>query len=376
MNGSAEKVGLKDSRLKIERGAHLILDRELSIPTHEKALFEFVAVIKEAELSSFTACVHRLVHGGAELIAPTLVDHAMRSNLQSIVELAPLHLPSELAVLDATTIAYPETPQIVCFDTAFHQRMPDVAKRLPLPSDLWSKGIRRYGFHGLSYESIVSQLGEKLSERSIIAHLGNGCSMVALKEGIPQDTTMGLTPTGGLMMGSRSGDLDPGTLFYLMRSHLSKVQSGNTQTAITRTEHTLNYDSGLLGVSGTSRNMEVLLKEEKTSTQAKQAIELFCYSARKFLGSLSAILGGLDNLVFTGGIGENSPIIRNRICEGLEFLGIRIDTSGNESNAPVISPIEDGPSHCTVRVLHTDENLIMARHAIKLLSVTGDSWTH
>jgi acetate kinase len=321
----------------------LILDREVSLLTHEKALHESLAAMKEFKNPSLAACVHRIAHGGPRLSEPLEVDQTVRSELLKLVELAPLHLPSELAVLDATLLAYPEVPQIACFDTAFHQRMPDVAKRLPLSGDFWSRGIRRYGFHGLSYESIVSQLGEKLSGRSIIAHLGNGCSMVALKQAFPQDTTMGLTPTGGLVMGSRSGDLDPGVLFYLMRDH-SPVTPKSPNT-IAQAEHTLNYNSGLLGVSGMSRNMEDLLKEEEKSVSAKQAVELFCYSARKFVGALSAVLGGLDNLIFTGGIGENSPVIRKRICGGLEFLGIRV-----------------------VQTLHTDENLMMAQHAVRLLS--------
>ena len=188
----------------------------------------------QIQIPKITACVHRIVHGGAKLIEPVQVDQAVRSELQKLIELAPLHLPSELAVLDATTLAYPGIPQIACFDTAFHQRMPDVAKRLPLPGDLWSQGIRRYGFHGLSYEFIVSQLGQQLSGRTIVAHLGNGCSMVALKDGVPQDTTMGLTPTGGLVMGTRSGDLDPGVLFYLMRSHYPEAQTATTSKAIAK----------------------------------------------------------------------------------------------------------------------------------------------
>jgi acetate kinase len=216
--------------------------------------------------------------------------------------------------------------------------MPDVAKRLPIARSFWVDGIRRYGFHGLSYESIVSQLGAAIPKRVIIAHLGNGCSMVALKDGVPQDTTMGLTPTGGLMMGTRSGDLDPGVLFYLLRNPTKRAQD-----SIAQTEYVLNDEAGLLGVSGLTRNMEELLKTE--STPAREAVELFCYCAKKALGSLYTVLGGVDALVFTGGMGENSSLIRARICEGLEFL----------------------KSPCQTRVLHTNENRVMAKHALNLL---------
>jgi acetate kinase len=283
-----------------------------------------------------------VVHGGAHLINPVVITEEVQCELERLVFLAPLHLPSELAVIKATAHAYPDIPQIACFDTAFHQRMPEIAKRLPLPSPLWDAGIRRYGFHGLSYESIVSQLKNQLSGRSIIAHLGNGCSMVALREGVPQDTTMGLTPTGGLMMGTRSGDLDPGVLFYLLRS-----LSPQSRDPVGQIERLINDESGLQGVSGISRNMENLLKAESESPAAHEAVELFCYQAIKFIGSLYAVLGGLDRLIFTGGIGENSGVIRQRICKGLTFLDL--DREGS------------------LRVLQTNENLIMARHAFRIL---------
>jgi acetate kinase len=363
MSGSAEKIGLPHSRLKIELKGRSFFDEEIDLETHEKAVQASLSALKRANLPDPTACVHRVVHGGPRLIEPVLIDEKVHGELKRLVTLAPLHLPNELAVIDAATRAYPEIPQVACFDTAFHQRMPEIAKRLPLPRHLWGEGIRRYGFHGLSYESIVSQLGKKLSGRSIVAHLGNGCSMVALRDGVPQDTTMGLTPTGGLMMGTRSGDLDPGVLFYLMRN-----LSDPSQDLISKTERTLNDESGLLGVSGISRNMEDLLKAESESIAAKESIELFCYDARKFVGSLYSVLGGLDTLVFTGGMGENSAVVRKRICAGLDFLDIRLDPVRNESNASVISQDE---SACTVRTLHTDENLVMAKHALSLLSLTS-----
>jgi acetate kinase len=360
MSGSVDKIGLGLSQLRIELRGHLLLDEEVTTPTHREAVLTTLAALNRARLPNPDACVHRVVHGGPHLVEPAVIDKKVKTELEGLIELAPLHIPNELAVIEASAHIYPKTAQIACFDTSFHQRMPEIAKRLPLPRPLWDEGIRRYGFHGLSYESIVSQLGKELKGRSIIGHLGNGCSMVALKDSVPLDTTMGLTPTGGLMMGTRSGDLDPGVLFYLMRK-----LSGHAQDPTLHVEGILNDESGLLGVSGVSRNMEDLLKVEKDSVAAKESIELFCYCAVKFIGSLSVVLGGLDNLVFTGGMGENSPAIRARICEGLGLLNIRLDPVRNKSNAAVISHETSG---CTVRAQHTDENLMMAKHAKRLLS--------
>jgi acetate kinase len=360
MSGSADKIGMKRSRLRIEWRGQSPLEDETTFSTHEQAVLAILTTISHERLSVPTACVHRIVHGGPRLVEPALIDERVTLELKRLVSLAPLHIPNELAVIETTAHAYPKVPQIACFDTAFHQRMPEIAKRLPLPRSLWDEGIRRYGFHGLSYESIVSQLDKKIKGRSIVAHLGNGCSMVALKDCVPLDTTMGLTPTGGLMMGTRSGDLDPGVLFYLMRK-----SAGHAYNSTLHVEDILNHESGLLGVSGISRNMADLLKEEPDSVAAKESIELFCYCARKFIGSLSVVLGGLDHLVFTGGMGENSPDIRRRICEGPSILNIRLDPVQNESNSQVISHESSG---CFVRVQHTDENLMMAKHARSLLS--------
>ena len=360
MSGTADKVGMEHSRLRIELRGHSLLDKEAAIPTHKDAVLATLTALNQARLSVPAVCVHRIVHGGPLLVEPAVIDKKVKTELESLVALAPLHLSSELAVIEAALHAYPRAPQIACFDTSFHQRMPEIAKRLPLPRHLWNEGIRRYGFHGLSYESIVSQLGKELKGRSIVAHLGNGCSMVALQDCAPLDTTMGLTPTGGLMMGTRSGDLDPGVLFYLTRK-----ATGHSRDPTLHVEDILNHESGLLGVSGVSRNMEDLLKAESDSIAAKESIELFCYCARKFIGSLSVVLGGLDTLVFTGGMGENSPDIRRRICEGVGLLNIRLDPARNASNAQVISHESSG---CTVRAQHTDENLVMAKHAERLLS--------
>jgi len=228
--------------------------------------------------------------------------------------------------------------------------MPELARRFPLPRALWDEGLRRYGFHGLSYEYVVERLGSAVGRRTIIAHLGNGASLVALREGRPLDTTMGLTPTGGLVMGTRSGDLDPGLLLYLMR------QKGYDAG---RLERLLNAEAGLLGISDISPDMKTLLAERDRDPRAAEAVAMFCYSVRKHVGALAAILGGLDTLVFTGGIGERAAPVRWEICEGLEHLGVELDSRKNSVDADTISP-PNGP--CTVRVIPTNEDLMIARH--------------
>jgi acetate kinase len=275
--------------------------------------------------------------------------------LRSLIPLAPFHLPSEIKGIDAVAAHYPGLSQVVCFDTAFHHQMPEVAQRLPIPRSLWQDGMHRYGFHGLSYEYIVSALGRDTKGRVIIAHLGSGASIAALKDGKPQDTTMGFSALGGLMMGTRCGDLDPGILLYLMD------EKGYDARQL---EELLYQHSGLIGVSGISSDMKTLLDQRTTEPHAAQAIELFCYTARKYIGALSAVIDGLDTLVFTGGIGERAAPVRWMICRGLVYLGINIDPEKNDANAGIISI---NNSSCTVRVIPTNEDLMIARHTQALL---------
>jgi acetate kinase len=265
-----------------------------------------------------------------------------------------VHLPTELRWIDAVAARYPELAQVACFDTAFHRGLPEVARRFALPSSLYEAGVRRYGFHGLSYEYVVDKLGPAIGGRSIIAHLGNGASMVALLDRKPIDTTMGLTPAGGFMMGTRTGDMDPGVLLYLLRS-------GKTAHDL---EKLVDHESGLLGVSGSTSDMKELLQRRAGDDRADLAFEMFCYQARKTVGALVAALGGLDTLVFTGGIGERAAPVRERICAGLECLGVRIDRTRNEEAKDVISPAD---SPCIVRVCATDEELTIAKHTYRLL---------
>src|SRR5581483_4736543 len=241
----------------------------------------------------------------------------------------------------------------------FHRRMPEVAQRLPLPRTLWAQGIRRYGFHGLSYEYVVATAGAATLGRAVIAHLGNGASLAAVRDGLPVDTTMGFTPAGGLMMGTRSGDLDPGVLVHLL------TQEGYGAAAL---ERLVDHESGLLGVSGVTSDMKTLLEARASQPAAAEAIELFCYLLRKHVGALATVLGGLDSLVFTGGIGEHAAAVRRETCRGLEHLGIQLDPGRNARHDPVISA---PGSPCTVRIVPTDEDLMIARHTRRLLSTPG-----
>jgi len=264
-------------------------------------------------------------------------------------------LPSAIQGIEAVAERFPSMPQVACFDTAFHRRMPQVAQRYPLARTLWDAGVRRYGFHGLSFEYIVATLGDAARGRLIIAHLGNGASLAAVVNNQPLETTMGFTPAGGLMMGTRSGDLDPGLLIYMMKEKGYKAGE---------LDELVNNHAGLLGVSGTSPDMKTLLEEREHDPHAAQAVELFCYYLRKQIGALSAVTGGLDTLVFTGGIGEHAAPVRWEVCEGLSYLGIRLDPERNGRNADVIS-VTGSP--CTVRVIPTNEDLMIARHTRSLL---------
>jgi acetate kinase len=299
---------------------------------------------------------HRLVHGGPDHEAPARLDPALRRALDALVPFAPLHLPAELAFLDAVEARWPGIPQVVCFDTAFHRTMPEVASRLPLPRDLFDAGVRRYGFHGLSYEFVTEALGPATLGRAILAHLGSGSSMAAVRDGRSIDTTMGFTPTGGLMMGTRTGDLDPGVLVHLMDHRGADARELETL---------VNQRSGLKGVSGTTSDLKTLLAASPTDPHARLAIEMYCYSARKFIGALTASLGGLDTLVFTGGIGEHAAPVRAQICAGLGYLGIRLDEAKNQAHQGTISA--EGGS-VRVLVVPTDEERMIARHVGRLLS--------
>ena len=310
-------------------------------------------------LEGLLAAGHRLVHGGVRFQLPQRITPEILSELEQLVPLDPDHLPAALAAVGFVAERLPELPQIACFDTAFHASMPKVARMYALPRRLFEAGVMRFGFHGLSYEYIVHELhtleAALLAGRVIVAHLGNGASMVALRQGKSVDTSMGFTPLEGLVMGTRSGDVDPGALFYLL-------QQGKMSAA--DLERRLNKESGLLGVSGSSEDMRDLLAKAPGDTQAAEAVDLFCYRAKKYVGAYAAAMGGLDLLVFTGGIGEKAAAVRQKICEGLQFLGIQLDPLRNQSSDSVIS----GPqSRVKVRVMATNEDLTIVRHVLAIL---------
>jgi acetate kinase len=300
---------------------------------------------------------HRVVHGAQDYSRPIILDAATVDNLKRFVPLAPLHQPHNLAGIEAMTASLPEVKQVACFDTAFHRTQPEVAQRFALPRNITAQGVRRYGFHGLSYEYIAdvlpSYLGKQSDGRVIVAHLGNGASMCAMKERHSVATTMGFTAVEGLMMGTRTGSLDPGVLLYLMD------YQGMDAKALTQL---LYKESGLLGVSGISQDMRELLACDRP--EAREAVELFCYRIVREIGSLSAALGGLDALVFTGGIGEHAAPVRERVCQGCAWLGLELDTAANDADATRISSAGSGVD---VLVLPTNEEWMIARHTAELI---------
>lgn len=321
----------------------------------EAAVDQLIALLNERFREyEVTAIGHRIVQGGQQHMEPEKVTDQLLSSLGGLISLAPDHLPAELAAIRAFAQVFPEATQLVCFDTAFHQHMPFVAKHYALPRRLWEQGLIRYGFHGLSYEYIMQQLQQTAPEtadgRIIIAHLGNGASMAAVHKGVCVDTTMGLTPAGGLVMSTRPGDLDPGVILYLL-----KEQKMSTDEL----SELLNKQAGLKALSGKESDIQDLLEAAPEHPHAGEAIDLFCYQVRKYTGALAAAMGGLDTFIFTGGIGEHAPEIRQRICEGLEFLGMHIDITENEQTAAVISA---RGGTVVIRVIPTSEEQMIAQH--------------
>jgi acetate kinase len=354
--GAADSIGSSGGKIRIHDANGSLLaesDRELARPqVAVDALFDEFERLK---LPSLDAVGHRIVHGGAHHVAPEIVTPALLDDLKSLIPFAPLHMPGGIEGIEAVAARHPKLPQVACFDTAFHRGMPERAERFPIPRDLYDAGVRRYGFHGISYEYIMQALGADVPPRLIIAHLGNGASMAAVLNGHPHDTTMGFTPAGGFMMGTRTGDLDPGVIVYLLEQKRYEAKL---------LAELVNLKSGLLGVSSLSSDVKTLLDARATNAAAAMAIEMFCYQIRKSVGALAGALGGLDMLVFTGGIGEHAAAIRGEVCAGLEYLGIAIDSRRNASSADTIS---SAASKCRVRVIPTNENLMVARHTARLV---------
>lgn len=332
--------------------------------SHEALFKELVAWLTgNAEFDAPAAVGHRVVHGGGRFVAPTLIDDAVLGALEALDPLAPLHQPHNLSAVRALRAALPESAHVACFDTAFHHEMPELATRFALPDALHEEGIRRYGFHGISYAFIARRLREidpaLAAGRVIAAHLGNGASLCAMKGGRSVDTTMGFTALDGLVMGTRSGALDPGVVLHLLRYR--SMEPGEVETL-------LYEQSGLLGVSGISSDMQVL--SESTAPEAERAIELFAWRAAREAGALMTSLGGLDGLVFTAGIGEHSALVRARICALLAWAGIEIDPGANEAHAPLIST---AGSRIAVRIVPTDEERMIALGALAAIAGASES---
>ena len=359
LRGKIERIGLPGTKLTVDdsTGTHSQV-RGIGGRISEGAAIVLIDWLEEVDLASEVKAVgHRVVHG-MKRSEPERVTPKLLAELRRITPYDPEHLPREIGLIEAFKRRHPKLPQVACFDTAFHRTMPRVARLLPIPRRYAAKGVERYGFHGLSYAYLMEELGRldpaEARGRVILAHLGNGASLAAVRHGKSIDTSMGFTPTAGLVMSTRTGDLDPGLVYYLART--------GRMTAV-QFQRMVNHESGLLGVSGTSSDLRDLLAREARDVRAAEAVALFCYQAKKWIGSFAAALGGLDTLVFAGGIGENAPLIRERICGGLGFLGIELNEQRNAKNAALIS---QDAGRVKVRIIRTDEELMIARSVTRV----------
>ncbi len=351
-DGLADGIGQNNGTLEVKDATGKTLRSEkIGFVSRHDALSHAARWLNELSPGRPFAIGHRVVHGGPRLVTHQAITPAVLAELKACVHFAPLHIPMALQLISEAEQAYAGVPQFACFDTAFHTTMPETAARFPLSRDLYEEGIRRYGFHGLSYESIVHQLGSQLPSRVVMAHLGSGASLVAVHEGESVDTSMGLTPTGGIPMATRTGDLDPGVLLYLQRAKKMDADS---------LEKLLNHDAGLIALSGGISDMRKLqLAAEEGEQNAALAIEVFCLSIRKVIAAYAAVLGGLDMLIFAGGIGEHSTQVRKQVCDGLRFLGLAIDDGKNQTHEGTISA---SGSKVQVSIVPSQEDRQIARH--------------
>jgi acetate kinase len=354
LHGHLDRIGLPGTTLKVAGAGQSATSIPVAAADQRVAVaFLLDWLEKHADFDTIRAVGHRVVHGMAHY-APERITPSLVAELWQFRAFDPDHLPGELALIEALQKRYPQLPQFACFDTAFHHDMPRVAQLLPLPRRFEAQGLKRYGFHGISYAYLMEELDRRAGTtvangRVILAHLGNGASLAAVHHGRSLDTTMGFSPAGGLPMGTRPGDLDPGITNYLLRTENLTAPQLN---------HLLNHEAGLLGVSETSSDMQDLLAVQATDSRAAEAVALFCYQARKGVGAFAAVLGGLDTLVFSGGIGEHAAEVRARICAGLAFVGIELDANRNATHAGVIS---SDASRVTVHVIPTNEERMIAR---------------
>jgi acetate kinase len=354
--GEIERIGLAKPVMRVSGVTPADnMSRSIAASNHAAAagvLMDWVG--QRNGRNSLDAIGHRIVHGGPKYSAPQRITPEMLDELHRLSPFDPEHLPEETLLAESFHRRFPDLPQVACFDTSFHNDLPRVARMLPIPRRYEALGVRRYGFHGLSYAFLMEELmrlgGKDVAEgRVILAHLGNGASLAAVHHAKPVDTSMAFTPSAGIPMSTRSGDLDPGLVLYLARTEGLDAKQFNRM---------VSFESGLLGLSETSSDVRDLLDREARDVRAAEAIALFCYQVKKWVGAFAAALGGLDTLVFAGGIGENAPVIRRRICDGLSFLGIELDELRNAQTAGVIS---SDACRVAVRVIHTDEEYMIAR---------------
>ncbi len=364
LEGGIERIGLPQAHFRIQGLSPANnLSRPITAPNHTVAVGILMDWLEERSgRDALTAVGHRVVHGGPMYCEPQRITTQIIKELHHLSPFAPEHLPQEILLAEAIQHQFPDLPQVACFDTAFHHDLPRVARLLPIPRRYEAQGVRRYGFHGLSYAFLMEELGrlagaEAAHGRVILAHLGNGASLAAVHGGKSIDTSMGFTPAAGVPMSTRSGDLDPGLPGYLARTENMSAKQFNEMT---------NSQSGLLGMSETSSDMRDLLDRETQDVRAAEAVALFCYQIKKGIGAYAAALGGLDALVFAGGIGEHAPAVRARICDGLGFLGIELDDQCNTANEAVISR---GKAAVAVRIMRTDEEVMIAKSVCRVLNI-------
>jgi len=344
--------------------SHAVTRIGSDVSDHAQALHEALAWMDaHGGLGALAAIGHRVVHGGRLYTSSQPVTPEVLDELRRLAVLDPDHLPAEIAIIEAMGARSPSLAQVACFDTAFHRTMPRVARLFPIPRRFAADGVERYGFHGLSYTYLTEELarvgGERVARgRVVMAHLGSGASLAALYDGRCVDTTMGFTPNSGIPMGTRSGDLDPGVVLHLLRTASFDANS---------LDHLLSRQSGLLGVSETSADMRDLLARQSTDSRAADAVLLFCHHVRKAIGALAATLGGIETLVFSGGIGEKAASVRGQVARSLGHLGVELDEGRNDASSAIIS---SDASECTVRVIHTDEESIIARETLRTIGGT------
>ena len=364
LDGGIERIGLPDATFRVKGSEESDnFSRAIKAPDHTDAVGVLMDWIEQRSgRDALTAVGHRVVHGGPEYYKPQRITAEMVAELKQLSPFDPDHMPEEILLTEAFHRRFPDLPQVACFDTAFHHDLPRVAQILPIPRRYEAQGVRRYGFHGLSYEFLMEELarlaGPDMAQgRVILAHLGNGASLAAVRNGKSVDTSMSFTPTAGVPMSTRTGDLDPGLVWYLARTEKMSAKEFNDM---------VNFQSGLLGISETSSDMRDLLKRETQDVRAAEAVALFCYQVKKWIGAFAAALGGIETMVFAGGIGENAPAVRARICDGLGFLGIELEEKQNEANTGMISTAS---SRVVVRVIHTDEEQVIANTVCQVLGL-------